>query len=278
VPLAGDAAATARREEPHALKRLGLAGIGSMQVMMYAAGLYTGAFQGIEPRIAEFLKLACLLIATPVLFYSGAPILRGALHDLRRRTLGMDVTVSLALLLAYAASAFNTLRGAGEVYFDSVTMFIFFLLLGRWFEMKGRHQAARRHRRAGARPARDGAAPRRRRRRAEGAAGRGARRRPAARRQRPGDPVDGRVCRRGRGRRRGAGHRRVDPAAARRGRAAARRLHQRRRHARARGHGGAARIDAARLVRLLEHSQASGPASGSRPSAWPRGSSCACCC
>ncbi|MCC6172861.1 MAG: cation-translocating P-type ATPase [Gammaproteobacteria bacterium] len=143
VPLAGDAAATARREERRtALKRLGLAGIGSMQVMMYAAGLYTGAFQGIEPRIAEFLKLACLLIATPVLFYSGAPILRGALHDLRRRTLGMDVTVSLALLLAYAASTFNTLRGAGEVYFDSVTMFIFFLLLGRWFEMKGRHQAA----------------------------------------------------------------------------------------------------------------------------------------
>ncbi|MCU0759058.1 MAG: cadmium-translocating P-type ATPase [Steroidobacteraceae bacterium] len=143
VPLAGDAAATVRREERRtALKRIGLAGIGSMQVMMYAAGLYTGAFQGIDPRIAEFLKLACLLIATPVLFYSGAPILRGALHDLRRGTLGMDVTVSIALLLAYAASTFNTLRGAGEVYFDSVTMFIFFLLLGRWFEMKGRHQAA----------------------------------------------------------------------------------------------------------------------------------------
>lgn len=143
VPLAGDAAAAARRTERRtALKRLGLAAIGSTQVMMYAAGLYTGALQGIEPRIAEFLKLACLLIATPVLFYSGAPILRGALHDLRRRTLGMDVTVSLALLLAYVASAFNTLRGAGEVYFDSVTMFIFFLLLGRWFEMKGRHQAA----------------------------------------------------------------------------------------------------------------------------------------
>jgi Cu2+-exporting ATPase len=143
VPLAGDAAAAARRAERRtALKRIGLAGIGSMQVMMYAAGLYTGALQGIDPRIAEFLKLACLLIATPVLFYSGAPILRGALHDLRRRTPGMDVTVSIALLLAYAASTFNTLRGAGEVYFDSVTMFIFFLLLGRWFEMKGRHQAA----------------------------------------------------------------------------------------------------------------------------------------
>ncbi len=143
VPLAGDAAAAARRDERRsAMKRIGLAGLGSMQVMMYAAGLYTGAFQGIDPQVAEFLKLTCLLIATPVLLYSGAPILRGGLHDLRRRTLGMDVTVSLALVLAYVASVYNTLRGAGEVYFDSVTMFIFFLLLGRWFEMKGRHQAA----------------------------------------------------------------------------------------------------------------------------------------
>jgi Cu2+-exporting ATPase len=143
VPLAGDAATIARRDERRtAMKRIGLAGLVSMQVMMYAAGLYTGAFQGIDAQVAEFLKLTCLLITMPVLLYSGAPILAGALHDLRRRTLGMDVTVSLALLLAFAASAWNTLRGAGEVYFDSVTMFILFLLVGRWFEMKGRHQAA----------------------------------------------------------------------------------------------------------------------------------------
>jgi Cu2+-exporting ATPase len=143
VPLVGDAAASERRiERRQTMKRIGLAGLGSVQIMMYASGLYTGAFQGIDPVIAEFLKLTCLLIATPVLFYSGAPILRGALLDIQRRTLGMDVTVSLALLLAYFASAFNTLRGTGEVYFDSVTMFIFLLLLGRYFEMKGRHQAA----------------------------------------------------------------------------------------------------------------------------------------
>lgn len=143
VPLVGAAAAAARREERRAsLKRIGLAGLGSMQIMMYAAGLYTGAFHGIDPALAEFLKWTCLLIATPVLLYSGAPILRGGLHDIRRRTLGMDVTVSLALVLAFVASVFNTARGEGEVYFDSVTMFIFFLLTGRYVEMKGRHQAA----------------------------------------------------------------------------------------------------------------------------------------
>ena len=143
VPLVGDAAAAAQRAERRtALKRIGLAGIGAMQLMMYAAGLWVGAFQGIDPRIADYLRWTCLLITTPVLAYSGAPILRGGLQDLRRRTLGMDVTVSLALLLAYGASVVNTARGAGEVYYDSVAMFILLLLLGRYVEMRGRHQAA----------------------------------------------------------------------------------------------------------------------------------------
>jgi Cu2+-exporting ATPase len=143
VPLVGEAAATAqRRERRAALKRIGLAAIGAMQLMMYAAGLWAGALQGIDPKIADYLRWTCLLIATPVLFYSGAPILLGGLQDVRRRVLGMDVTVSLALLLAYGASTFNTVRGAGEVYFDSVAMFILFLLSGRYIEMRGRHQAA----------------------------------------------------------------------------------------------------------------------------------------
>jgi Cu2+-exporting ATPase len=142
VPLVGEVAVHAQREERRsAQKRIGLAALGSMQLMMYAAGLYAGAFQGIDPALADLLRITCLLIATPVLLYSGAPILRGAVADLRRRVLGMDVTVSIALVLGYLASVYNTLRGAGEVYFDSVTMFILFLLLGRYVEMRGRHQS-----------------------------------------------------------------------------------------------------------------------------------------
>ena len=143
VPLVGERAVAAQRAERRlALKRVGLAGLGAMQLMMYAVGLYAGAFSGIDAHIAEFLRWTCLVIATPVLFYSGTPILRGAFDDLRRRVLGMDVTVALALLLAYAASVVNTARNTGEVYFDSVAMFIFFLLLGRYVEMRGRHQSA----------------------------------------------------------------------------------------------------------------------------------------
>lgn len=143
VPLVGDAAAQSQKlERRTALKRIGLAAIGSMQVMMYAGGLYAGAFQGIDSELSNALRWTCLVVATPVLLYSGAPILRGAVADLRRRVLGMDVTVSIALVLAYLASVYNTVTATGEVYFDSVTMFILFLLLGRYVEMRGRHQTA----------------------------------------------------------------------------------------------------------------------------------------
>jgi P-type Cu2+ transporter len=143
VPLVGERAAAARRAEQRlALKRIGLAGLATMQLMMYAAALYIGVFAGSDAQYGEIFRWTCLIIATPVLWYSGAPILRGAVRDLRAGMLGMDVTVGLALVLAFAASAFNTIRGVGEVYFDSVTMFIFLLLLGRYVELRARHQSA----------------------------------------------------------------------------------------------------------------------------------------
>jgi Cu2+-exporting ATPase len=69
------------------------------------------------------------------------PFLAGAWHDLRRRSLGMDVPVAAALLLAFIASVLNTWRNSGQVYFDSVAMFIFFLLVGRYVEMNVRRSS-----------------------------------------------------------------------------------------------------------------------------------------
>lgn len=142
VPLAGERAQAAYQEERRtALKRIGLAGLGMMQVMMLVYGLYAVGPRGIDPGLAHYLRLAAMLIATPVLLYSGAPFFSAAWSQLRRRSLGMDVPVAVALSLAFAASVFNTLRGEGEVYFDSVTMFIFFLLTGRYVEMAVRHRS-----------------------------------------------------------------------------------------------------------------------------------------
>lgn len=132
------------RERRAALRRLAVAGLGMMQVMMYAVGLYAGAIhQGMDPQIAAFLRLVSLLVATPVVLYAGAPFFRGAWRDLRVGRPGMDVPVALAIGGAFAASVWNTLVAGGEVYFDSVTMFVFFLSVARYLEMGARQQAAR---------------------------------------------------------------------------------------------------------------------------------------
>ncbi len=142
VPLSGLASASAfERERRDALKRIGLAGLSMMQVMMYVLGVYVAAPDSIDPAIASYLRYVGMLLTTPVLVYSGAPFFASALRDLRRRAIGMDVPVALALALAYGASVINTIRGSGETYFDSVTMFIFFLSGGRYVEMMVRQRS-----------------------------------------------------------------------------------------------------------------------------------------
>jgi len=138
---AADTLEVALRERRQALKRLAVAGLGMMQVMMFAVALYAGAFDGMDPVLRHYLRLVSMLVATPVLLYAGRPFLEGAWRNLAAGQLGMDVPVALALVLAWGASAFNTLRGHGEVYFDSVTMFTFLLLVGRFAEMTARHRA-----------------------------------------------------------------------------------------------------------------------------------------
>ncbi|MCC9000337.1 MAG: cadmium-translocating P-type ATPase [Candidatus Contendobacter sp.] len=131
-----------KRERSVALRRLAVAGLCSMQVMMLAVGLYAGDYQGMDDWIREFLRWICLILTVPVVTYSAAPFFSAAWRNLRRRQLGMDVPVSLAIVAAFAASLWYTVQGGGEIYYDSVTMFVFFLLTGRFLEMSARHRAA----------------------------------------------------------------------------------------------------------------------------------------
>lgn len=130
-----------RKENRQSLLRLGVAGIGAMQVMMYAGGLYIGAFQGIDAAHAFFLRWVSGLVCLPVFLYSAWPFYRNAWRGLKARHLNMDVPVGLALIIAYVASWWSVFTNGPEVYFDSVSMFVFFLLLGRYFEMRMRHRS-----------------------------------------------------------------------------------------------------------------------------------------
>lgn len=138
---AGQAGALHMRERRQALKRLAVSGLGMMQAMTYALSLYSGDFHGMNPVYADFLKLISLLITTPVVFYAGAPFFQKAYRGLRGYRIGMDMPVSIAIGIAFIASARNTLIGTGPVYFDTVCMFIFFLTLARFLQAAARARA-----------------------------------------------------------------------------------------------------------------------------------------
>ena len=138
---AGRQEAVYKKERSNALKRLAVAGLGAIQVMMLAVALYAGDYSGMDSGLENFMRWVSMFIATPVVFYSAKSFFSSAWRDLKVRQLGMDVPVSLAIGLAYAASCWATVNQSGQVYFDSVTMFTFFLLAGRFLEMGARQKA-----------------------------------------------------------------------------------------------------------------------------------------
>ncbi len=131
-----------RSERRAALWRLFVAGFGMMQVMMYAVPVYLAEEGTMTADIEGLMRWASLLLTLPVVGYSAQPFFRGAWRDLRVRALGMDVPVALGIAVAFGASVWATLTGSGEVYYDSVTMFVFLLLAGRYLELRARHRAA----------------------------------------------------------------------------------------------------------------------------------------
>jgi len=130
------------RERHLQLRRLAVAAAFGMQVMILAVALYAGAFTGIETEYKNLFHWLSLALTLPVLGYSAQPFFQSAWRDLQRKRVGMDVPVSLGLVIAFAGSVWATLTGQGEVYYDSVAMFVFFLLTGRYFELAGRKRAA----------------------------------------------------------------------------------------------------------------------------------------
>ena len=123
-------------------RQLFVAGLSMMQVMMYAVPAYLATDGTLEPDMAALMQWASLLLTLPAVVYSAQPFFRGAWAALRQRALTMDVPVALGIGAAFIASMAATVRGSGEVYYDSVTMFIFLLLCSRLLELTARRRAA----------------------------------------------------------------------------------------------------------------------------------------
>ena len=129
-----------RAERRAALWRLFVAAFGAMQVMMYAFPAYV---EDPGPQATQLMRWASLLITLPVLAFSCAPFFAGAWRELRHARLGLDTPIALGLGFGFAASAWATLTGRGEVYFDSISMLAFLLLGARYLQAEAQRRAAR---------------------------------------------------------------------------------------------------------------------------------------
>ena len=148
---APDAAAPARAlrraESRQALWRLFVAGFCMMQVMMLATPSYVAGPGELAPDLAQLLNWGSWVLSLPVLLFSAGPFFAGMWQSLRSRRIGMDVPVAIGIGVTFVASTGATFDPGGifghEVYFDSLTMFVTFLLGARYLELLARQRAVR---------------------------------------------------------------------------------------------------------------------------------------
>ena len=121
--------------------RMSVAVFGSMNIMMIGVAKYAGYFSGIKPENLHLVHMAEFLFATIVLFYSGWIFFRGAYYGLKNKIINMDLLVSGGALITYIYSLTVLFGANGHSYFDSVTMIITFVLVGKYLEVLGKKSA-----------------------------------------------------------------------------------------------------------------------------------------
>lgn len=130
-----------RNSDRALLLRIGVAGAAAGNVMLMALALYSGLFSQMDAQFSELFRWASFAIATPTVAWTGNVFFRGAWAALRTRTPHMDLPISVGIVAGYLGGAVNTLRGSGEIYFDSLCTLIFLLLVGRWLQRKHHRRA-----------------------------------------------------------------------------------------------------------------------------------------
>lgn len=135
-----------RKQQRLMLWRMLVAGFCMMQVMMYAYPAYIASSGDITPDVQTLLRWASWVLTLPVMLFSATPFFSNAFNDLKNRQISMDLPVTLGILITFIVSTAGTFQPDGwwgkEVYFDSLTMFVFFLLTGRWLELRMRDRTA----------------------------------------------------------------------------------------------------------------------------------------
>ena len=130
-------------ERRHALLGIMVAAALGMQIMMIATALYFGEAYGINESLRTMLEYVALLLTIPIMLFSARPFFRQAWNNVKNRQAGMDVPVSLALIAAFFGSAWTTVGNPGQVYYESIAMFVLLLLCARFLELSARRHSLR---------------------------------------------------------------------------------------------------------------------------------------
>jgi Cu2+-exporting ATPase len=142
-PAAATRNAAQGRRERSLLVRIGVAGALAGNVMLMGLALYSGEHHGMEPGFLSLFRWGSFLLAIPSVFYCAGIFFEGAAKALRYRAPHMDLPVSIGILAGFSSSAWNTLRGRGDVYFDSIAVLVFLLLVGRYLQQSHHRRATR---------------------------------------------------------------------------------------------------------------------------------------
>ena len=132
----------ADKERKDYYMRIAVAVFATMNMMTIMVAQYAGYFTGITENIKHILNIGEWVLSTPVLFYSGWPFIRGTYYAMRTKTVNMDTLVATGASLTYLYSIYITLTRSGEAYFDSVTMIITFVLVGKFLEVLSKKSIA----------------------------------------------------------------------------------------------------------------------------------------
>lgn len=137
-----EADAVERRRARSDLLRLGIAFAAMGNTMLLAAGLYAGELDGsMSDTFRRYFEVWSLALGLPAITYCAWPFYRGAWAGLRSRTAHIDLPISLGLVAGFGMSVYSVVVGHGPVYFDSVNVLVFLLLLGRYFQQRGQRAA-----------------------------------------------------------------------------------------------------------------------------------------
>ncbi len=135
---AAGARAARRLEDRRALIRIGVAGACMGNVMLVSIALYAGLFEGIEDSVRMLFHWVSVLVGILAIAWPGSVFFRGALASARRGAWHLDQPIALGLSVGAVTGLINAVRGSDDIYFDSLTMLVFLLLIGRWARV--RHQ------------------------------------------------------------------------------------------------------------------------------------------